>query len=279
MKTKLILLVILLGLCAVILACDENNCVTCSENSAPSTPKGLYSITGDGAVYLYWYANDENDLEAYKIYRNTSPSGYFERIGTTTSPSFVDRDVVNGNTYYYTVSAYDWCGNESELSEVTYDTPRPEGYDWVMFDYNQYPNSAGFDFSSQEVVAFNSVDADIYLDYDTDYDVFFLSVTNSNTDIQDFGYTESLDDVDYSPEYGWSNVGWLEVIAGHTYIIWTKDNHFAKMRVVSISGDDYILFDWAYQVDPGNPELKVRPQHSRTYLRKDFKKADESKNL
>jgi len=279
MKAKLILLIALLGLCAVILACEQDNCILCSENSAPSTPKGLYSITGDGAVYLYWYANDESDLEGYKIYRNTSPSGYFERIGTTRWPSFIDRDVVNGNTYYYVVSAYDRCGNESELSEVAYDTPRPEGYNWVMFDYNQYPNSAGFDFSSQEVVSFNSVDADIYLDYDTDYDVFFLSVANSNTDIQDFGYTESLDDVDYSPEYGWSNVGWLEVIAGHTYIIWTKDNHFAKLRVNSISGDDYMFFDWAYQVDPGNPELKVRPQHSQTYLRKDFKKADENENL
>jgi hypothetical protein len=273
MKTKLLLLVALLGLSVFALSCeDQTDCIFCSEdNGAPSVPKGLYSVTGDEAVYLFWYPNDESDLEGYKVYRNTSSSGYFGLIGTTTSASFVDRNVNNGTTYYYVVSAYDYYGNESGLSDVAYDTPRPEGYDWRIYDYNQYPNDAGFDFSTESVLPYDNHNADIYLDYDDYYGVFFLNVANDSTDIQDFGYTDNLDDANWAPEYGWSSVGWVEVISGHTYIIWTKDNHFAKLRVTSTSGDDYIYFDWAYQVDTGNPELKVRPQHSEVYLKRDLK--------
>ncbi len=275
MKPKLLILTALLGICALIASCSNDECVYCwEEGRSPSTPKGLYSVTGDGAVYLFWYPNDESDLEGYRVYRNTSPSGYFGLIGTTSSEGFVDRNVVNGTTYYYSVSAYDRSGYESELSYVVYDTPRPEGFNGRIFDYHQYPDDAGFDFSSQHVTRYNSVDADLYLDYDSDHDVFFLCAGDSSTDIQDFGFTQSLDDVDWSPEYGWSAVGWVEAIPGHSYIIWTKDNHFAKLRVTSTSADDYILFDWAYQVDPGNPELKVKPQHGETYLRKDLKETE-----
>jgi hypothetical protein len=80
------------------------------------------------------------------------------------------------------------------------------------------------------------------------------------------GYTESFDDISYSPTDGWSSVGWSEIILGHTYIIWTSDNHFAKLRVTGIAAPYSVRFDWGYQVDPGNPEL-ARPQHDDSYLR------------
>lgn len=87
------------------------------------------------------------------------------------------------------------------------------------------------------------------------------------TDIQDFGYTDSLDEVSWSPAEGWSNVGWVEVIRGHTYIIWTWNDHYAKLRVEGIVGDTKIYFDWAYQVAPGNQELTPRPSREENYLR------------
>ncbi|MEO0156993.1 MAG: hypothetical protein ABIL07_07755, partial [candidate division WOR-3 bacterium] len=68
------------------------------------------------------------------------------------------------------------------------------------------------------------------------------------------GYTASFDEIGYAPDDGWSPTGIVEAIVGHTYVIWTWDNHFAKIRVASLK-PGYVIFDWAYQVDPGNPEL------------------------
>ena len=75
-----------------------------------------------------------------------------------------------------------------------------------------------------------------------------------NTDIQDAGYAD-FDDVSWAPEGGWSPTGTVEVIPGHNYIVWTRDNHFAKVRVLGQAGDR-VDFDWGYQIDTGNPELK-----------------------
>ena len=50
---------------------------------------------------------------------------------STDASRYVDDDVRNGSTYFYAVSAYDYDGNESELSpEQVYDTPRPSGIEY-----------------------------------------------------------------------------------------------------------------------------------------------------
>ena len=69
------------------------------------------------------------------------------------------------------------------------------------------------------------------------------------------GKHNDFDEVGWAPSDGWSDNGWLEIIQGHTYIVWTRDNHFAKMRVMSINSNS-ISFEWAFQTDEGKPELK-----------------------
>jgi hypothetical protein len=170
---------------------------------------------------------------------------------------YVDRNVANGRTYWYRISAWNWHGEESELSEPTYDTPRPEGWNQIIKDFNRYPCCSGFDLSRGEAVPYDDPCCDIYLEY---YDeVFYLWVNDEDTYIQDFGFTEDIDDLDYSPVEGWSAFWDIELIKGHSYIIWTWDNHFAKIRVEDFTSHYGMLFDWAYQVDPGNQELKPRP--------------------
>jgi hypothetical protein len=39
-------------------------------------------------------------------------------------------------------------------------------------------------------------------------------------------------------------------------VIWTADNHFAKIRVTAVS-PNFVEFDWAYQIADGNPELRA----------------------
>jgi len=43
-------------------------------------------------------------------------------------------------------------------------------------------------------------------------------------------------------------------VIGHSYYVFTRDNHFAKFRVTSLT-DTAVHLDWAYQTDPGNPQL------------------------
>ncbi len=231
--------------------CDEG-----IDTTPPFKPKGVRSITGDGQVTLVWLANQEPDLSGYYIYRNDAPSGYFERIGVTSDTFYIDRDVENGRTYYYAVSAFDIYGNESDLSdELVFDTPRPAGEDVVLRDYHTSPSTSGWDFSAHMVVPYNDPSCNIFYEYDTTYGLHFMNTANG-TLIQDFGYTESLDDVDYAPEEGWSRLGWVELIVGHSYIVRTADMHYAKFRVTAL-GPGYCQFDWAYQVDQGNRELSV----------------------
>ena len=103
-----------------------------------------------------------------------------------------------------------------------------------------------------------------------DNGIFFVeavSHTDAVTDIQDFGYTETLDALDWAPPDGWSTLGWAELIVGHTYAVWTWDDHYAKFRVTEM-GSSSVLIDWAYQIDPGNPELKpaIPPKNSSRVL-------------
>ncbi len=223
----------------------------------PSPPRGVYSITGDEAVYLYWIPNPEADIAGYRIWRSYYPEGPYYAIGETASEDFVDFDVFNGITYYYAVTAYDIEGNESDLSyEIVFDTPRPEGFDYLE-SYTVNPYYAGYDFSEYEVTYYMDPECDFFYEYDDTLGTGFIYARDEETWIQDMGYTEDFDEIGYAPVEGWSNIGVLEAIEGHTYIFWTRDNHFAKIRVESIYFDGSIKFRWAYQIDNGNRELKI----------------------
>ncbi len=267
MKKALLNLIFLVGLVFLLVGCGDEVYIIRTDHTPPSVPKGLYSITGDEAVYLCWEENDEKDFKEYRIYRRVEGDDYYCRIAKTKIAEYVDLEVNNGITYFYTITATDTHGNESEFSDVAYDTPRPEGFDQIIHDYHWAPEASGFDFSKGKVVCYDDANADIYLDFDNSFGVYFLCVTDDLTDIQDFGYTDDLDDVDWSPTEGWSTLGWVEVILGHSYIIWTGDNHFAKLRVEGFTRSYGIIFDWAYQIDPGNQELISRPPHAENYLR------------
>jgi murein DD-endopeptidase MepM/ murein hydrolase activator NlpD len=95
---------------------------------APAPPTGLTAEEDDGQVTLSWEANDEDDLSEYRLYRGTSsePTTQVATIpeGTTRHP---DRDVNNGTTYYYRLTAVDTDGNESGYSNEVPATPSGSG--------------------------------------------------------------------------------------------------------------------------------------------------------
>jgi hypothetical protein len=234
----------------LLFGCDR---ITDFDRTPPSAPTGLYTETGDNFIELFWRANPERDVAGYNVFVSGSYNGRYELIGSTRSPYFLDNGASNGSTYYYAVTAYDYEGNESELSrDVAYDVPRPEGYDVVLHDFRQTPLVAGYDFSRYAVVPYNDLYADMYFE---NYNGALYMNVKQDTDIQDMGYTSSLLDVRMAPTSGWSPTHDVRLYVGHTYVVWTWDDHYAKFRVTSLSGSR-VVFDWAYQLQVSNPMLR-----------------------
>ena len=276
---KLIVLPILLMLAIALGGCSDDEILIVNE--IPPAPQGVFSITGDNAVYIFWNAPYEADINEFFVYRSLDPVNNFTVIGTVIADDnpnldlvlhqYTDNTVVNGQTYYYAVASVDFAGQISELSaENVFDTPRPEGT-IIIPEISTDPTIAGLDLSTQSLVAWNDPSADIYID--SIGGVFYINASDTLTDLQDMGYTEDFDAIDFAPTVGWSENGWAEIIVGHTYVIWTRDLHYAKLRVTSISSS-FVVFQWAYQLDQDNPELVggsdivQKPVHGSDYLRR-----------
>ncbi len=241
----------------LITGCDHIN--DYFDNVAPLPPTNLYTVTGDNRIDIYWDPSPDRDVAGYNVYYSYSYDGKYTLIGSTTDTYFVDNGAVNGDTYYYAVAAYDYNGNESELSyDIIYDTPRPEGFNQSVHEYQSFPDLAGYDFSTYSVVPYDDQVADFFFE---DYNgTFYLDVWK-DSEIQDMGHTRDIYDVSYAPVSGWiplvegENIKYAEAIVGHTYVILTWDNHYAKVRIKSITSER-VIFDWAYQLVEGNRELK-----------------------
>jgi len=274
MKRIILILAILAGFMFIFNSCEKKVYVVEPDTTPPSSPKGVYSITGDSAVYIYWEPNDEKDFYTYRIFwapefdgNIPEPDGDFEFMATTKNSHYIDRDVKNGTTYYYRLTAVDYSGNESDSSNIIYDTPRPEGH-LRLYNNDVPPNQSGLYFDNKNgpiLVSWNNSLCDLYLDEVSE--VFYLNTTVKDdipNDIQDFGYISDFDYINVAPDtnIGWSELSYVPVWLGHTYIVWTWDNHYAKLRATHVDTlyYEYVDFEWAYQTDIGNPELKVVPK-------------------
>ena len=241
--------------------------MTSFDLTPPAIPRGLQTFSGDDFVEVFWEENTERDLAGYNVYTGQDLRGAFKLVGSTREASFIDRSVVNGRTYYYAVTAFDFDGNESDLSvDAVGATSRPEGLDVTLFDYRRRPDEAGYDFSTYSVGLYNDNYTDIFFEYTNG--IAYMDVWD-DTDIQDMGYTSSLDEIRTAPADGWAPTKDVRLIRGHTYVVWTWDNRFAKFRVVAISSERAV-FDWAYQLMEGNPFLKrsYEPSAERGPLRR-----------
>ncbi len=249
---------VLVSVSLLFVGCDKS---AGPDYTPPSPPTGLVTQTGDNFIELFWDENFESDLAGYNIFVSSSYDGRYELIGSTRGAYFLDDGARNGFTYYYGVTAFDFEGNESDLSrDVAYDVPRPEGYNVVLNDYRQQPWSAGYDFSDYSVVPYSNTLADMYFEnFSGD---LYMNVRD-DTDIQDMGPTNSLLEITIAPDSSWSATHDVRLYAGHTYVVWTWDDHYAKFRVTNIS-PGRVVFDWAYQLQQSNPMLKRATSGGKT---------------
>jgi hypothetical protein len=158
---------ILLALAALGLpGCVDNSTAPPHDVTPPAAPRGLYSVTGDGQVSLYWMANTEGDVAGYRVYEAPCATGNscpYDRVGATSATQFVVGGLTDGVTRYYAVAAVDNAGNESALSvNDVFDTPRPAGSATIT-NFLSDSTHAGWDFSAFSVQpSYGATTADIF---------------------------------------------------------------------------------------------------------------------
>ena len=132
-------------------------------------------------------------------------------------------------------------------------TPCPAGTDITLIDFKHLPEESGFDFSAPNR---GDVDlakgCDIYFGFDDGASIAYLYSANG-TQMQDMGYRNYFTDLDQSPVRGFTT-GFVEILEGHIYAFYLPSKNFAKIQVKQVSADS-VTFDWALQIDRGNPEL------------------------
>lgn len=249
----------------------SNECNGCPDpagtNAPPFPPVGVFSITGDDQVEICWTQNWENDIAGYAVYWSDTLEGLYawlEDVDASTT-CYTDTDINNRETRFYAVLAFDTRGNESDLSyEAVFDTPRPEGFNVVLSDYlGQTPGTSGWDFPTRTVQPWDNITTDIYFgtltDQQTATNVSYI-FTAAGVDIQDYGYIADGDEfevfVDWAPDQGWSNLGRVEAVVHHAYILRINDGsvNYAKIWLKSVTNSQVTL-DWAYQEVSDLPEL------------------------
>ncbi|MBK1827996.1 discoidin domain-containing protein [Haloferula rosea] len=83
---------------------------------APSTPAFITATAGDGEVALTWASS--GGATHYHVKRSTTSGSGFSLIASEAGVSYLDTDVVNGTTYYYTISALNAAGESGDATQV-----------------------------------------------------------------------------------------------------------------------------------------------------------------
>lgn len=248
--------------------------ITIPSYAAPPVPGGMEVVALDGANYLRWNdaARAASDFSFYRVYLWYDDQSFL--LGETDSQGFLDELAENGLTYRYFVTAVDEYGHESEGSGLGEGTPRPDYHGEVLFDYFAVPGASGFIFREDEGFdpIVSGTDPLRHLRLETDAAGWWL-VPGPGVAVYPLGFeTTALRcgpgsdagcvALDEAPTTGYQT-GDVGLLSQTTYVLRVPgdDNQlrYAALRVELLGydefGDPLMIFDWAYQLQPGNPAL------------------------
>ncbi|MDH3290789.1 MAG: hypothetical protein OEO20_16240 [Gemmatimonadota bacterium] len=257
--------------------------VIVDERLRLESPTVLLSTSLNGAIHLAWSDNAfQTTPSAFKQYRVYSATYSLDDDlcgaswgleGTTVAPEFIAGALPNGAPRCFGVSAESIEGYESLWSPIRADTPRPDARNVVVTAMSFDVTRAGFRFwldgnSDGQVGALelgivadgNRTDIDFRVTRDVNGD-FFLVPVRQNTVVAQYGTgpVDDLTSIDIAPETGYSPAA-IQALSGYGYVFaMDAGDQFARFGALRVThvGRDYIIFDWSYQTDPGNPELSV----------------------
>jgi fibronectin type 3 domain-containing protein len=77
----------------------------------PPAPTGIKGTSADGEVTIRWTGSA--GAERYRVKRSTTREGPFQTVAEVREPTWTDRSVENGKTYFYTVRALNAAGKSA----------------------------------------------------------------------------------------------------------------------------------------------------------------------
>ncbi len=277
------------GLLVLVAACSSDRT---SPGIPPDVPASLTSTTLDGAVAFSWsdnsYNSDPDNFESYRVFSTTydfdndlcGTSWGLE--GTTVAPEFVVGALTNGVSRCFAVSARSLDGAESARSEVRADTPRPDSRNVLLNALQIQDAGSGFRFWDDLNGDGQAQDSELGLvrsgsastiDFSVERDgagSLFLTPVRAGTGVEFYSElpVEDLTSVGFAPCIPDSSPDScapyvptpIEASPGFGYVFETDGGdgfvRYGAVRVTHV-GQTFLILDWAFQTDRGNPELLV----------------------
>lgn len=265
-----------------------SNSIIVDERLQLDQPALLTSISLNGAVHLEWddnaYLNDPTRFKWYRVYSagydlDTGVCGTNWLLeGTTIAPEFLASAMSNGVPRCFGVSAVSREGYESLWSPLRQDTPRPDARNTLAFAYEENQAQSGFRFwqdlntdgkaqSSElgRVLDGNLTSIDFWVHRDATDSTLWLVPEFTGTSIRLYSTSPVADltSIDFAPASGYSR-NMVQAVPGYAYVFEIVEGttlRYAALRVTHV-GRDYVIFDWSFQTDVGNPELQIRAGQS-----------------
>jgi len=265
-----------------------SNSIIVDERLQLDQPALLTSISLNGAVHLEWddnaYLNDPTRFKWYRVYSagydlDTGVCGTNWLLeGTTIAPEFLASAMSNGVPRCFGVSAVSREGYESLWSPLRQDTPRPDARNTLAFAYEENQAQSGFRFwqdlntdgkaqSSElgRVLDGNLTSIDFWVHRDATDSTLWLVPEFSGTSIRLYSTSPVADltSIDFAPASGYTR-NMVQAVPGYAYVFEIVEGttlRYGALRVTHV-GRDYVIFDWSFQTDVGNPELQIRAGQS-----------------
>lgn len=261
---------------------EPSNTVRVDFSLMLESPNSLTSISLNSAIHLAWSDNPfENAPSGFRWYRVYSTSYSLDDDlcgtswsleGTTVSAEFLAANLSNGVPRCFAVSAESIEGFESDWSPLRADTPRPDARNILLYPFTVNAAQSGFRFwldgngdgkatTGELGLVRSGSDAAIDFRVDLVGSAVYLHPVRSGTEIALYGDApvEDLTDIDVAPTAGFEATD-IEAVPGWGYVFQMSGGdgfaRFGALRVTHAS-PDYLIFDWSYQTDPGNPELSI----------------------
>jgi len=259
---------------------DESNPsvpIRVDERLRLESPDSLFSTSLNQAILLYWTDNPFLDtptgFKQYRVYSasydldNNLCGTQWTLEGTTISPEFLSSELPNGVSRCFGVSAESVEGWESLWSPLDEDTPRPDARNVLVYPYQANATQSGFRFfqdlnGANElglITAGNDPNADFWVDRDSTG--VWITPVRAGTSVALYGSApvEDLTSIDIAPTSGYATSA-IEAVPDYGYVFQMSGGdgyaRFGAIRVTHVS-QQYMIFDWSYQTDPGNPELQL----------------------
>ncbi len=269
---------------AVLAACSNDSGT--GPGSAPETPTFLNSTSLDGAIALVWsdnpYTSEPGNFQNYRVYSTTfdidatpATCGNSWRLeGTTVANEFLVGALSNGIPRCFSVTAVSVDGFEGDRSPLRGDTPRPDSRNVALTTIQADASNSGFRFWEDSngdgtvqpgelgiVQTGNSSTIDFFVDEDPSGDLF-LQPVRPGTGVEYYDENAPVEDltgIDLAADRDYRTTG-IVAVPGFGYVFEMDGGdgfpRYGALRVTHV-GQTFLIMDWAFQTDPGNPELLV----------------------